>query len=888
MSLNIGTLHGILDLDTKPFDKGIKEASKGPGLLSSVAGKAFGAVKTAAKVSGAAIVAGIGTALVKGWGRLTAIDDAQAKLKGLGHSAESVETVMDSALKSVKGTAFGLGDAATIAAGAVASGVKPGKDLTRTLKLVGDAATIGGTSLADMGSIFNKVAATGKVQGDVIAQLGDKGIPILQLLGKQIGKTPEETAKLASQGKIDFETFQKAMEEGLGGAALKSGDTLKGAFANMWAAVGRFGEKLLVGVAPVIKDVFGGLTDWLDKIGNIVEPWADKVADAITGVFSILFKGDFDGPILGLDENSTAIRVLFTIRDVVKGLPDTFKRVWDAAKPFLESIGGRTLDKAKSIFEKLSSAAETLWPAIKDVATWAAMAVGAIAVTAWNVALDVFDALAGIVANVLAPALAGLVDWIKDNETFVLMLVAAVGAGVAAFKLWEVGGKAVTAVTKAWKAAQTALSAVVQASPIMIAVIAIAALVAAAVIAYKRVGWFRDAVDKVAAFFKNTFGPILKTVAGWVTDTLWPALKSVGEWLADTFMSAVRGVADLWTNTLWPALQAVASFVTDTLWPALQDLGGYIGDVMKPIIQGLSDTWNNALQPALSLVAGILTGVVWPIVKKVAEFIKAYFMVHLNALALIWSNVLWPALKKVAEFISRNVLPVLGKITEKIIDVASWVGRKIGEIVGFVVGIPGKIGSTISTLWDGLKNGITAAKDWVSDKITAIVDVAKGIGRRLSGLADIIKAPFKAAFNGVAAIWNSTLGKVSFHIPGWVPGVGGKGFSFPTMPTMHTGGVVRAGSGEGSEVLRLLKVGETVRTARQESDLRNVIASLSAAAAAGLAGAAASRRVSTVADGRTSGVIVPVTFAGPVAGRDGERWVADTITSAVRRGLLAS
>src|SRR5699024_2118039 len=88
---------------------------------------------TAAATAGAAM----GTALVKGVGRLTAIDDAEAKLSGLGHSARGVEQVMGDALTSVKGTAFGLGEAATVAAGAVAAGIKPGQDLERALRLTG-------------------------------------------------------------------------------------------------------------------------------------------------------------------------------------------------------------------------------------------------------------------------------------------------------------------------------------------------------------------------------------------------------------------------------------------------------------------------------------------------------------------------------------------------------------------------------------------------------------------------------------------------------------------------------------------------------------------------------------------------------------------------------
>ena len=75
-------------------------------------------------------------------------------MQGLGHSAEEVDKIMENSLASVKGTAYGLDEAATVAASAVAAGVKPGEDLERTLKLVGDAATISGRDMNSMGAIF--------------------------------------------------------------------------------------------------------------------------------------------------------------------------------------------------------------------------------------------------------------------------------------------------------------------------------------------------------------------------------------------------------------------------------------------------------------------------------------------------------------------------------------------------------------------------------------------------------------------------------------------------------------------------------------------------------------------------------------------------------------
>ena len=50
----------------------------------------------------------------------------------------------------------------------------------------------------------------------------------------------------------------------------------------------------------------------------------------------------------------------------------------------------------------------------------------------------------------------------------------------------------------------------------------------------------------------------------------------------------------------------------------------------------------------------------------------------------------------------------------------------------------------------------------------------------------------KTIFNGIAAIWNNTFGKLSFKIPDWVPKIGGKGFEVPNIPMLANGGIVNS------------------------------------------------------------------------------------------------
>lgn len=201
-----------------------------------------------------------------GFNRALSIEQAEFKLQGLGHSAEEVDKIMENSLASVKGTAYGLDEAATVAASAVAAGVKPGEDLERTLKLVGDAATISGRDMNSMGAIFNKVAASGKMTGEELNQLTDAGIPMLQLLGDSLGKTNEEVRDMVSKGKIGFDEFRNAIEQGMSGAALTMGQTFSGALDNTKAAMSRLGKTFMDPFMKGMTPALGTLTDIIDMV----------------------------------------------------------------------------------------------------------------------------------------------------------------------------------------------------------------------------------------------------------------------------------------------------------------------------------------------------------------------------------------------------------------------------------------------------------------------------------------------------------------------------------------------------------------------------------------------------------------------------------------------
>ena len=252
--------------DTKKFSSAMKNLGKQSGLsrlgdaFKTAGRRVVGFFRNGIKLAGAFGVALLGLALKGGFDRMLKIEDATAKLQGLGHSAEAIDVIMDSALASVKGTAAGMDEAATTAASAVAAGIKPGEDLTAALSLVNDSATIAGTSMSEMGAIFGKVWTSGRAQTQELNQIADRGIPIWTELADHYEVSATELRKMVSAGEVDAATFQTVMQDVLGGSALEAGNTTRGSFANMRAALSRVGESLLSNIFPMFKTAFQGIT----------------------------------------------------------------------------------------------------------------------------------------------------------------------------------------------------------------------------------------------------------------------------------------------------------------------------------------------------------------------------------------------------------------------------------------------------------------------------------------------------------------------------------------------------------------------------------------------------------------------------------------------------
>lgn len=380
----VGDASGIPKEIKSAFGQAEREA--GPA-GKSMGGRMSSALGTALKAGAASVaaagVATIGTAMVKGFQRLDAIDQARAKLTGLGNDGAEVQQIMDNALASVRGTAFGMGDAASLAGVMVAAGIEPGRELEDTLKRVADSAAIAGTDLNDMGQIWGKAAAKGKIDGEIINQMLERQIPIYDILGDKMGKTSEEIAKMVSEGKISFEDFSDAMENRVGGAALEMGNTVSGAFANMNAALGRLGATALEPFFERLPAGMGSVTEALDAM----EPKVRAIADALSHQI--------------FDEWGPKIRSAF--------------------EEFRDS--GR-LDSVVGTFRGLGDALADAAPHLGRLASGLAEASAALGVSGWELFLTALEAGTGLL-QILNPLLSTTADLVSNNTGLVTALMGA-------------------------------------------------------------------------------------------------------------------------------------------------------------------------------------------------------------------------------------------------------------------------------------------------------------------------------------------------------------------------------------------------------------------------------------------------------------------------------
>jgi tape measure domain-containing protein len=311
------------------------------------------------------------------------IEQAQFQFRGLGMN---VEEVMANAKSAVLGTAYGLGDAAKAAAQFGASGMGAGKDMTQSLRAIAGTAAMTGSSYSEMAYLFTSAAAQGKITNMDLQQWATRGLNAAAAYGKAVGITEAQVHDMATNGKLDYKSFAKAMDDTFGAHATMANETYSGSLANMHAAMSRLSASLFTPEMQQSRDLFNTLTPFIDNLSAALQPlikaFIELRGTAIGGLIDFIKKIDFSRFNLAIPNFVGAFKAAFdALKQFLGIIKDAFREIFPpsvispifqislALERFALSLkmGGETAKKVQSIFQGFFAVVAIAWEVFKGL-----------------------------------------------------------------------------------------------------------------------------------------------------------------------------------------------------------------------------------------------------------------------------------------------------------------------------------------------------------------------------------------------------------------------------------------------------------------------------------------------------------------------------------------
>jgi hypothetical protein len=151
----------------------------------------------------------------------------------------------------------------------------------------------------------------------------------------------------------------------------------------------------------------------------------------------------------------------------------------------------------------------------------------------------------------------------------------------------------------------------------------------------------------------------------------------------------------------------------------------------------------------------------------------------------------------------HGVQVAIGWVVDAAKAVFNWVKANWPLLLVIITGPIGLAVLMIVRHWDKIKAGVVAVKDFVVDALNSVMGFFGGLPGRLSSIASQMWEGFKSAVRGAINFlidaWNRLDLGIHIHVPSWIPVVGGMRFDiddiFPDIPRLAEGGLVPRRSG---------------------------------------------------------------------------------------------
>jgi len=692
------------------------------------------------KITKPALVAGTAMAGITaklGFDRLVGLDTAKAKLEGLGYSTKEVGSITDQVTHAIQGGMTTMAEGTDVAAGALAAGVKQGKELEKYIKLVGDAAVGSNRPVSEMAMIFNRVQGQGKLMTQELNMI-EEGMPgFSNAMAKHLGVSYDAFREMITNGEVSSKEFLEVMDDFAGGMAGAYSKSWKGMVQNSKAYIGQIGEAFL---SSTFEQAKGGLHEFESMLKSPgAKEWAAKTGEQLGNTLASIGNG-------------------------IKGLIDWWQNLDGSTQ---KTLGGIvkwlgitlvTMGPVLTIFGKFVRTIGGMFSGLSTLITFmirhnAAAKMSAVGQAVWNGV----TATARGIANGYRLAIAAL----STSQTIQALKTKIAAAATTAW----------TAVTKGAALATKGLGLAIRfmTGPVGIVITAIGLLVAGLIHLWKTNSSFRNSVITAWTAIKNAavaiFG-FIKThiVAIWnvikaSTITVWNGIKTVAvaTWngIKLAILHPIRTLKTI-LSTIWNAMKNSAI----KIWTALKNgviaiIKAYVAQVKFNInlIKRIVVTIFNAVKSFSIKVWTALKNAVLGIVRTLRKGVLSVFNALKKGVSAIFNAIknatvrIWTAMKNTV--INRAKALWSGVRN-------TWNALKKGTIAIFKA-----VGSFMSSKWNSIKKGtVNKAKALWSGVKGAWGSLKKGTHNTMTAVGGFMSKKWNGIKNTTVSIVNSMKSKV--------------------------------------------------------------------------------------------------------------------------------
>ncbi|EHZ5661479.1 phage tail tape measure protein [Enterococcus faecalis] len=460
-----------------------------------------------------------------------------------------------------------------------------------------------GKELEKLQESFKNVAANapdsfedvGIAVGEVNTRLG--------FTGEKLEKASDDFLKFATVNKTDVEGAIQLVTRAMGDAGIEADkynqvlDYLTVAGQKSGISVDKLAENLAKYGAPMralgidTKNAIALFAGW-EKAGVNTEI-------AFSGMKKAISNWGKEGKNSG-EEFKKVMQQIKDAPDIASATTLAIEAFGSKAGPDLADAikGGRfEVDEYVKALEEAGGALDQTFDDMQDPPDQAKVAMN-------NIKLILND-LGQTILGVLAPSLQNLTEWLKNLQQWFTnlspnakQLIVVIG-GIAA----AIGPVLVVLGTLASSISSLIPVIAFIASPIGLVIAAVAAWVAAIVVAYNKIGWFRD--------FINTSFKVIKDIVVGVFNVLKDTTKSTFDFITGFIGGAMDGAAKIigdYVNAIKRIFGGIVDFVTGVFTGDWSRAWQGVVDIFGGIFEGIAAVAKAPINAMITLINGFLGG----------------------------------------------------------------------------------------------------------------------------------------------------------------------------------------------------------------------------------------------------------------------------------------